>query len=221
MSAHCGIGSVEQRAFIRQHTRLQSLPLLPELRLHLADEVMPAWRGFEAATGESEPPYWAFAWVGGQAIARYLLDHPEEVAGKRVIDLACGSGLCAIAAMRAGADSAVAADTDPFAAEAVAFNALANGVSVDVTSRDLLEDHPPPADLILAGDVCYEMPMAERVMQWLRAAHERRIRVLLGDPGREYFPQQELVQLAEYEVPATRELEDRNVKRTGVFTFPV
>ncbi len=208
-------------ASITRHARLHTLPFVPELRLFLADEVTPLWRMVEAERGERDlpPPFWAFAWAGGQAIARYLLDHPVEAAGRRVLDLAAGSGLCAIAAMKAGAASALAADVDPLCAEAVALNARANGVSVAFTGRDLLGADPPDVDLILAGDVCYERTLAARVLPWLRAAQERGARVLLGDPGRAYLPRQGLRRLAAYQVPTTRELEDAAVKQTRVFTF--
>jgi predicted nicotinamide N-methyase len=210
-----------RRAFILQNTCLQRLPYLPELELHLAGEIMPLWRMTEKEPGAQDvpPPFWAFAWVGGQAIARYLLDHPEEVTGKQVIDLATGSGLCAIAAMKAGAAHVLAADIDVFCEEAVAVNALANGVGVAFTDVDLLEADPPKTDVILAGDIFYEKPMAARVLAWLRAANARGMRVLIGDPGRAYFPSEDLVRLAQYHVPATRELEDRDVLPAGVFTF--
>jgi predicted nicotinamide N-methyase len=165
------------------------------------------------------PPFWAFAWIGGLALARYLLDHPGEVAGKRVLDFATGSGLCAIAAMKAGAAYALAADVDAFCEAAVALNARTNGVRVAFTDRDLLDADPPETDLILAGDICYEGPLAARALAWLQAAHRRGTRVLIGDPGRTYFPREALIRLAEYEVPTTRELEDTEVKWAGVFTF--
>ena len=166
------------------------------------------------------PPFWAFAWAGGQGVARYILDHPEEVAGRRVLDLATGSGIVAIAALKAGAVAALAADIDSFCEAAVELNAEANGVAVAFTARDLLSEAPPPVEVILAGDIAYEKPMAERMFPWLRAAHEAGTRVIVGDPGRSYFPRDGLVRLAEYQVPTTRELEDMEVKRTGVWTFP-
>jgi predicted nicotinamide N-methyase len=211
-----------RRAFILRHTHVQSLAHVPELHLHLADEIMPLWRITEEERRERDvpPPFWAFAWVGGQAIAHYMLDHPETVAHKRVIDFAAGSGLCAIAAMKAGAAYALAADIDPFSAAAVAMNARTNGVSVTFTERDLLDADPPDADVILAGDVCYEQPLAGRVLAWLRIANARGVRVLIGDPGRAYLPREGLLRLAEYEVPTTRELEGVTVKRAAVFTFP-
>jgi predicted nicotinamide N-methyase len=191
------------------------------VQLYLADEVTPLWRMTEVELGAQgvPPPYWAFTWVGGLALARYILDHPAEVAGRRVLDFATGSGLGAIAAMRAGAAGVLAADIDPYSADAVALNAAANEVAVAFTTADLLLGDPPPADLILAGDVCYEGPMATRALAWLQEAHTRGTRVLIGDPGRTYFPRTDLVQLAEYQVPTTRELEDAAVKDVGVFTF--
>jgi predicted nicotinamide N-methyase len=212
----------DRRAFILDNTRLQAPPHTPELQLWLADEVTPIWRLTEEELGELglPPPFWAFAWAGGQALARYLLDHPDEVAGKRVVDFATGSGLVAIAAMRAGAAHVLAADIDPFCAAAVALNAEANGVAVSFTDANLLDVAPPTADLILAGDVCYERPMAERVLAWLAEARATGTRVLIGDPGRSYFPKSGLVHLAEYRVPTTRELEDADVKRSSVWALP-
>jgi len=208
-----------RRDFILANTRLQPPPHTAELRLHLADEVTPIWRLTEEELGELglPPPFWAFAWAGGQALARYLLDHPAEVAGKRVIDFATGSGIVAIAAMKAGAAQVLAADIDPFCAAAVALNAAVNGVAVDFTDADLLSAPAPAADLILAADICYEKPMAEAVMIWLTSAHAAGTRVLIGDPGCAYFPKSGLVRLAEYRVPTSRELEDAEIKRTAVW----
>ena len=208
-------------AFILQHTRPQRPPHTPEIELHLASEIEPIWRQTEEALQSQgvEPPFWAFAWAGGQALARYLLDHPEEVTGKRVIDFATGSGLVAIAAMKAGAAETLGADIDPFCQAAVALNAAANGVEVAFTSVDLLDAQPPEAEVICAGDICYAWPLADRVRRWLETAHARGTRVLIGDPGRAYLPREGLVQLAAYEVQTTRELEDRDVRRTGVFSF--
>lgn len=209
-------------AFVRANTVLQPVPHAPELSLHVADEMTPIWKMTEDALGEMglAPPFWAFAWAGGQALARYLLDHPVEVAGKRVVDFATGSGLVAIAAMKAGARSVLAADIDPFCRAAVQLNSEANGVKVGFTQDDMLLAPPPPADVILAGDICYEKPLAERVLAWLAAAHAAGTRVLLGDPGRSYFPKTGLVRLADYQVETTRELEDMAIKRTGVWTLP-
>ncbi len=213
---------IDRRGFIVTHTRLQRPPHTPEIALYLADEITPIWRLTEDELGRMgvPPPFWAFAWAGGQALARYLLDHPGEVADREVIDFATGSGLVAIAASLAGARSVLAADIDPFCADAVAVNSGANGVALAFTGDDLLDRPPPVADLICAGDICYEKPVAERVLAWLATAHAAGTRVLIGDPGRSYFPREGLVQLAEYEVATARELEDAAVKRTGVWTFP-
>ena len=212
----------DRRDFVLANTRLQAPPHTPELQLHLADEVTPIWRLTEEELGELglPPPFWAFAWAGGQALARYLLDHPHEVTGKRVIDFATGSGLVAIAAMKAGAADVLAADIDPFCAAAVALNAEANDASVAFTAANLLDDPPPAADVILAADIFYEKPMAEAAMAWLGQARAAGARVLVGDPGRSYFPKAGLIHLAEYRVPTTRELEDAEVKRTSVWALP-
>lgn len=211
----------DRAAFVRANTRLQRPPHAPELVLHLADEITPIWRLTEEELGELglPPPFWAFAWAGGQALARWILDRPAEVAGKRVVDFASGSGIVAIAAARAGATSVLAADIDDFCGAAIAANAVANGVDVAFTAENLLETDPPSVDVICAGDICYEKPLAEQVRVWLQRAHEAGTRVLIGDPGRTYFPREGLVRLAEYQVPTTRELEDMEVKRTGVWTF--
>ncbi|MBS0490695.1 MAG: methyltransferase [Proteobacteria bacterium] len=211
-----------RRAFILENTRIQPPPHTPELSLHLADEVTPIWRLTEEALAEIglPPPFWAFAWAGGQALARYVLDHPDEVAGKRVVDFASGSGIVGIAAMRAGAGHVLATDIDPFCGAALAVNGELNGVRIDFTDQNLLDVPPPDVDVILAGDICYEKPLATQVMDWLAAAHVRGTRVLIGDPGRSYFPRVGLEKLAEYEVPTTRELEDREVKKTAVWTLP-
>jgi predicted nicotinamide N-methyase len=167
------------------------------------------------------PPFWAFAWAGGQALARYLLDHPQIVAGRRVIDFASGSGIVAIAAMKAGAARVLAADIDVFCGAAVALNAEANGVAVDFTGENLLEAPPPAwAEVVLAGDICYEKPLAARVIAWLGEARAAGATVLIGDPGRSYFPREGLEKLAEYQVPTTRELEDMEVKKTAVWRMP-
>ena len=213
----------DRGAFIAEHTRLQTPPHTPELKLYLADEITPIWKLTEEALEEIglPPPFWAFAWAGGQALARYILDHPDVVAGKRVIDFASGSGIVAIAAMRAGAAHVLAADIDEFCGPAIALNAAANGVAVSFTAENLL-DAPPPADaaVILAGDICYEKPLAERVIAWLEAARDGGALVLIGDPGRTYFPRQGLEKLAEYQVETTRELEDMEVKKTAVWRLP-
>jgi len=211
----------ERRAFILAHTRLQSPPHVPEIILHLADEVTPIWRMTEEELGGLglPPPFWAFAWAGGQALARYLMDHPDEVRGKRVLDFATGSGVVAIAAAKAGAWHVLAADIDLFSVAALKLNADVNDVEVTSAVGNLLDTDPPSVDVILAGDICYEMPTAGAVVAWLRRAHEVGVRVLIGDPGRTYLPKTELVRLAEYVVATTRELEDSEIKRTSVFTF--
>lgn len=211
-----------RRAFILANTRLQTPPHTPELTLRLADEITPIWRMTEEALEQIglPPPFWAFAWAGGQALARYILDHPQIVAGKRVIDFASGSGIVAIAAAKAGAAQVLAADIDPFCGAALAVNAEANGVACDFTDADLLDAPPPPVEVILAGDICYEKPLAARVLSWLGAARQAGATVLIGDPGRSYFPREGLDKLAEYQVPTTRELEDMEVKKTAVWALP-
>jgi predicted nicotinamide N-methyase len=211
----------DPRGFILANTRLSAPPHTPELQLYLADEITPIWRLTEEALGEMglAPPFWAFAWAGGQALARYLLDHPAEARGKRVLDFATGSGIVAIAALKAGAGETRACDIDSMCEAAVALNAEANGVAMDFTAKDLLRLAPPRVDLICAGDVFYEKPVAERAGAWLAQAHAQGSRVLIGDPGRSYFPRQALTKLAEYQVPTTRELEDAEIKRTAVWTL--
>jgi predicted nicotinamide N-methyase len=212
-----------RRDFVLANTRPQRPPHTPELELLLADEITPIWRLTEEALEEMglPPPFWAFAWAGGQALARYVLDTPEVVAGRRVIDFATGSGIVALAAMRAGASRVLAADIDLYCEAAVAENAVRNGVAVDFTVQNLL-DAPPPAwaEVILAGDICYEKPLAERVLAWLALARAGGATVLIGDPGRSYFPREGLTRLAEYQVPTTRELEDMEVKKTAVWAMP-
>jgi len=159
------------------------------------------------------PPYWAFAWPGGQALARYILDHPDLVAGKRVLDFGAGSGLVALAAAKAGATHVIAADIDPFAVAAISRNAKANALTVEAVDKDMIGSRER-FDLILIGDMCYERPLAERLMAWLK---ETQADILLGDPGRTYFPKTGLTQLATYSVPTTRELEDREIRETGIW----
>ncbi|MBL0968926.1 MAG: methyltransferase [Brevundimonas sp.] len=211
----------DPEAFILANTRLQPVPHAPEISLWVADELTPIWRLTEEELGEMgvPPPFWAFAWAGGQALSRWLLDHPEEVVGKRVLDFAAGSGLVGIAAMKAGAVSALCADIDPFCGAAVRLNGEANGVALTFTAQNLLDAPPPDVDVICAGDVCYEKPMTERVLAWLGEAKARGARVIIGDPGRTYFPKAGLEFLAEYRVPTTRELEDQEVKRSSVWAL--
>jgi predicted nicotinamide N-methyase len=210
-----------RRALVAHHTRLLPVPGMPGIRLHLADDVAPVWHATEAALGigGTPIPFWAFAWAGGLALARFVQEHPDEVQGQRILDLATGSGLVAIAAVLAGASAVTAADVDPFAEAAVGLNARANGVRVAFVGRDLLDDEPPHVDVLLAADTWYEGPLAERVLPWLRAAARRGIRVLVGDPGRRYLPASGLVPLASYEVQTTTRLEDRAVLQASVFTL--
>jgi predicted nicotinamide N-methyase len=213
--------SASPRAFVLRNTHLRAVPGLEEVRLHLADEVLPLWRAVELETNDPDPalPYWAFAWAGGLAIGRYLREHPEAVAGKQVFDMASGSGLCAIAALQAGAAAATCADIDPFAAAAIAVNANANGCRVTVVRRDVLDEEPPDVDVVLAGDCWYEATLAERVMPWLHRVRDRGIDVLIGDPGRRYLPTGELDELASYQVRTTTELEDLELKRAAVYAL--
>ena len=201
--------------FIRDNTELLAPPLVPEIKLHLASEVVPLWRKTEEELAEIgvPPPYWAFAWAGGQALARYILDQPDLVAGKRVLDFGAGSGLVALAAAKAGAGEVIAADIDVFAVAAISRNAKANAIAVEAVDKDMIGSRER-FDLILVGDMCYERPLAERLMAWLK---ETQADILLGDPGRSYFPKTGLTKLATYNVPTTRELEDREIRETGVW----
>jgi len=210
---------VKATQFILANTRLLAVPLVPEIRLHLAEESLPIWQKTEEELGRINvpPPWWAFAWAGGQALARHLLDHPTLVAGRSALDLGAGSGLAGIAAMKAGATRALAADTDPFALAAIALNAGANDVALEATDRDLLAAKPARFEVILVGDLFYERPLAERVLAFLEAARDQGASVLAGDPRRSYFPKERFVQVAEYSVPVTRDLEDAEIKRTTVW----
>ena len=211
----------DRRGFILANTRLQTSPFTPEIRLHLATEITPIWKLTEEGLESLglPPPFWAFAWAGGQALARYLLDTPGTATGKRVLDFAAGGGIVAVAAMKAGAASALAADIDAFSETAIALNAEANGVEIGYTGIDLLDAAPPDVDLIVAGDIAYEKPVAVRVRAWLAAAAATGTTVLIGDPWRSYFDPAGLTQLSEYDVPTTRELEDKEIKRAGVWRF--
>nr|WP_312139087.1 methyltransferase [Brevundimonas sp.] len=211
----------DPEAFILANTRLQTVSHTPEISLYLADEITPIWRLTEEELGEMglPPPFWAFAWAGGQALARWLLDNPYECSGKSVVDLATGSGLVGIAAALKGATSVLAADIDPFCEAAVKVNATANSVALDFTDTNLLQSPPPLVDLICAGDVFYDRDMATAVLSWLTAARANGTRVLVGDPGRNHFPKTGLTFLAEYTVPTTRELEDNEVKRSRVWAL--
>jgi predicted nicotinamide N-methyase len=209
------------RAFVLRHASLRPVPGLEEVRLHLADEVLPLWHAVQVETDDTEAalPYWAFAWAGGLALCHYLQEHPEAVAGGRVFDLASGSGLCAIAAAQAGAGAVTGADIDTFAAAAIELNARANGQRVTVVRRDVLDELPPEVDVILAGDCWYDAALARRVLPWLKAARRRGIDVLVGDPGRRYLPTTELIELACYDVRTTTELEDLERKQGRVYAM--
>jgi predicted nicotinamide N-methyase len=207
--------------FVRAHTRLDVPPQVPEVRLHLADEAITLWERTESEHGEQlPPPFWAFAWAGGQALARYVLDRPDLVRGRSVFDLAAGSGLVAIAAARAGASTVTANEIDPLAAAAIALNAAANDVAVAVTLADVLDGDAEGADVVLAGDVFYSRPMTERVLPFLQRARTRGARVLVGDPGRAYLPRGSFTALASYDVPVTQDLESTEVKKTTVWELP-
>jgi predicted nicotinamide N-methyase len=210
---------------IRTGTELRPVPLVPEIRLHQASDPIGLWQSTELAAGQTglDPPFWAFAWAGGQALARYLLDHPEAARGRRAIDLASGSGLVAIAAVKAGAAAVTAYDIDPLAAAAIGINAAANGVAVPAVCADVLDQPglpPPGTDLVLVADAFYERDLAGRVMRFLARSHARGAAVLAGDLGRAHLPRAQLTALASYDVPGLGVLEDRDVKRTTIWTLP-
>ncbi|MDE1968147.1 MAG: methyltransferase [Alphaproteobacteria bacterium] len=206
-----------ERDFVRDHTAVVSPPLVPEIRLHLATEVTPLWQATEATLQQTQlpPPYWAFAWAGGQALARHLLDHPALVSGRRVLDFGAGSGVVAIAAAKAGA-RVTAAEPDRFALAALALNAALNKVDIVVENGDVLATDGG-WDTVLAGDMCYERPLAERLIPWLAARARGGALVLLGDPGRAYLPTGGLHALARYWVPTPLDLEDREARETTVW----
>jgi len=206
-----------ERDFVRDHTAVTSPPLVPEIRLHLATEVTPLWQATEATLQQTllPPPYWAFAWTGGQALARHLLDHPQLVTGRHVLDFGAGSGIVAIAAAKAGAN-VTAAELDRFAIAALALNAALNDVEIAIESGDVLAGGGA-WDAILAGDMCYERPLAERLVAWLTARAHSGALILLGDPGRAYLPTSGLQALARYWVPTPLELEDREARETTVW----
>jgi len=212
--------TLDRLAFIRAHTRLLPVPHAPEISLHVAEEATELWQKTEEelATIGLPPPFWAFAWAGGQALARYILDHPEVVRGRRVLDFASGSGLVAIAAARAGAVQVIAADIDAFAGAAIGLNAGANGVSIEARLDDLL-GLDQGWDVILAGDICYERELAGRVIDWLSSLSQRGATVLIGDPGRSYLPKDRLSEVATYQVPVTRALEDAEIKQSSVWVL--
>jgi predicted nicotinamide N-methyase len=203
-------------SFVTAHTRLTDVAYLPGIRLHQAAEAFPLW---ERTRGHA-PPFWAFAWAGGLGLARYLSDRPDLVRGRTVLDVASGSGLVAIVAARAGAAAVTACDVDPLAATAVRLNAAANGVDVTVRLGDVLDGDGLGADVILAGDVCYERALAGRVTAFLERARARGADVLLGDPDRAYLPRQRFTPVATYPVPVTGDLEDAPVKQVTVWSLP-
>jgi predicted nicotinamide N-methyase len=207
-----------RKAFIQANTRIASVPGLP-IRIYTADELTPIWEATEKDLEKHNiaPPFWAFPWAGGQALARHVLEHPELVAGKVVLDLASGSGLVAIAAAKAGAAIVEANDIDPMCEAAVAVNAGHNGVSIEYLGDDLLDGDPPEADVILAADVFYEQGMAKRFLAFLQKAHAAGVTVLAGDPGRTYFPRDAFKLLAEYEVETSTEIENKPVKAARVW----
>jgi predicted nicotinamide N-methyase len=206
-------------AFIRANTRLDRHPLVPEVSLYLASAITPIWTASEdsLATSGVEPPFWAFAWPGGAATARFILDHPDRVRGRAVLDLAAGSGIAAIAAAKAGAEPVTAADIDPTARAAIVLNARANDIEIVIADGDPLARPLPSAGLILAGDVCYARAMAERVIDWLRTAHRAGAEIWLADPGRAYLPATGLCEMARIAVPTSLELEDREMHETVLY----
>ena len=202
-------------AFIRANAALLAPPLVPEIKLYLATEVVPLWRATEDELAKIgvPPPYWAFAWAGGQALARYILDNPALVSNKMVLDIGSGSGLVALAAAKAGATQVLAADIDAFSCAVIGLNAAANQLDIAVTQEDITGQHSA-WDVILVGDLFYERPLAERLLAWLAPL---KATALLGDPGRSYFPKHGVEKLAIYTVQTTRDLEDREIRETGVY----
>ncbi len=226
----------ELAGFIRANTAIASPPLVPEIKLHLATEVTPLWHATEKSLeqGQLPPPYWAFAWPGGQTLARYIIDTPTIARGKRVIDIGAGSGLTAISAAKAGARHVTASEIDPFAACAIALNAALNNVTLVVETVDFLSAFDPLSTVfstpfgdidatlcLLVGDMCYERPLADRIVGFIRRCIARGADVLLADPGRAYLPTDGLELLTKYEVPTSLDLEDRAVRTTAVYRWRV
>ena len=207
-------------AFVRRHTTARAASAVPEIVLHQADDALGLWERTELAAGGAQlpPPFWAFAWAGGQAVARYLLDHPDVVRGNRVLDVAAGGGVTAIAAALAGASAVTATEIDPAAVEALALNAALNQVTVAAVCRDVLDEPVPDVDVVTAGDVFYNRDMAARVLTFLERAAADGVAVLVGDPGRAYVPRGDLVELARYDIPVTHDLESAEIKATRVWT---
>ena len=210
---------MDPAAFVRCNTAITAPQLVPEIRLYLATEITPIWQATEETLARRAlpPPFWAFAWAGGQALARDILDHPTKVVGRSVLDFGAGSGLVAIAAAKAGANSVLATEIDHLAAAAIAANAALNDVAIAVRTLDLLDTIDSHWEVVTAGDVCYERPMADRVVSWLRILAARGVLVLLGDPGRAYLPSEGLIERAHYLVPTSRELEDRECRDTIIW----
>jgi predicted nicotinamide N-methyase len=207
---------------VTRETRLRPVRGLEPIRLYLTDDVLGLWRATQLELGEPEAPlpYWAFAWAGGMALVRYLRDHPEVVDGRRILDFASGSGLCAIEAMRLGASEATAVDIDPYAVAAIELNARANGVRLTALRRDLLDaDAPPDVDVVLAADCWYEANLARRVLPWLERCAAAGIEVIVGDPARHYLPADALTEIARYDVRTTTELEDLDQKTGFVYAL--
>jgi len=200
--------------FIRANTALGTAPLVPEITLYLAAEVTPLWQMAEEQFRQTgmPPPYWAFAWPGGQGLARYILDHPQIVRGKRVLDFAAGCGIAAIAAMKMGAKQVMAVDIDPVAETAAQMNADINGVAVETCQIIDMNKAFKDADMIFAGDVCYQQAMSASIVRWLRLCAEKGADILLADPGRAYVPEDGLKEIIRYEVQTSRDLEDRDTR---------
>jgi predicted nicotinamide N-methyase len=215
------VSDIDARTFIESQTAIVHPPLLPEIALRLATEVTPLWEATEAMleTSGMAPPFWAFCWAGGQALARHVLDNPETVRGRRVLDFAAGGGVCGIAAVLAGAKAVEGNEIDPMAMVAMEMNAALNGVTLAPREGDVVGALDRVWDVVLAGDVCYERPMADRVIPWLRALAARGTRVLVADPGRAYLPKQGLSALSTHTVPVSRELEDRDFRETTVYAL--
>ena len=208
-----------ERAFVLRHTRLQQLAGFDGLQLYLSDDVLSLWHAVQGLTGDRDAPipFWAFAWGGGLAIASYIRDHPQVVSGRRVLDVGSGSGLGAIVASRSGASASTAVDIDPLAIAAVRLNARANRQKVDVVRTDIRSYERNDVDVVIAGDCWYEEALGAAIMPWLQGARARGVDVLMGDPGRRYFPRETVRELASYEVRSTTDLEDLARTRASVF----
>ncbi|SNB78188.1 Predicted nicotinamide N-methyase [Arboricoccus pini] len=215
--------ALDHRRFVREHCSIGRPGSLPELLLYMAGDADRLWRmtSAERADQAVDLPFWAFPWIGGQGLGRWLLDNKAEVAGRRVLDLGAGSGLVAIAALLAGARAAIGADIDPFAIAAMELNAALNDVCLEARAGDLLALPPPSVDLVLVGDLFYEATMARRLLPWLQECHNRAIRVLVGDPQRPYLPSGQFRRISTLEIEAAAELEDRAIKSVGVFELHV